>query len=245
MSSRPVVATVPYLGKSRKVFLNPGQWVSLKFDGNNFYCNQTLGQDFQRLTKEFNIYCRKELSKIIYRTINKLKYRPVQTSLEYTDGKKTFRKPVRFSVYQYLKKIGFSTKLDYKIGHFQKEWGINEVNPKQKKFILYFNQDLIKFDNGPHIEYVVAHELTHVFHRDHGGHFQDTLLKLFPGKKSSERFFDTGIVSRFKISESSNQTKVVFLILIILISWIVVNLLWQFVLNLFSNFVQSSQISGF
>ena len=219
----PQVATVPYKGKKYPVVMKAGQWSEFRFDGNRFVVNKRLGENFNLLVKKYEDYCQSELKGVIRRGIAKLRTKKISTELEYTDGKSNFLKKVNMSVNDYIKLLGYSSNLDFKIGNYEREWGINEINPKSKKFTLYFNATLIKYDNGSHIEYVVAHELTHVFHRDHGPLFQKALVNLFPKKNSSEEFFNRGISNLFG-SVSDNSGPIFYLIVgvgvLILLYWV-------------------------
>jgi len=191
------LATVTFKGKKCDVVLSANQWAEIRFDGQKFVANKKLQNNFNLLVKKYEEYCSNELKGIIRRGIAKLRSKKIETQIEYTDGQKNFLKKVKLSVNDYIKMLGFSGNLDFKIGNYERERGINEVNPKSKKFTLFFNASLIKYNHGPHIEYVVAHELTHVFHRDHGPLFQKALGNLFPQKNSSEEFFNRGISSIF------------------------------------------------
>jgi|694.fasta_scaffold15553_9 hypothetical protein len=237
------VAKVPFLGQMYQVFVNQRQWQEIRFDGKRFWANSKIAKDFDRLVESYEKFCKKQLASIIQSQIARLKTKKIPVELMYTDGVKTFVQRENLSVRDYLKKIGYKEKLEYKIGHYEKEWGINEINPKQKKFVLYFNQSLIKYDNGPHIEYVVAHELTHVFHRDHGDQFQATLARIFPKKRTSEQFFNRGIGRLFQSTEmiSGKVWLWVFGLILLLIAgyWLfgVVADFWQ---NIFGGGLEST-----
>lgn len=241
-----LIATVPFLGSTREVYLNPKSWSKINFDGQKFVVNKSIGTNFEKLNLEFNHYCKTKLKNIIESQISKLRQKSIEVELIYTDGLKTFPKKIVTSVNKYLKDIGYSQKIDYKIGKYEKEWGINEINQKSKTFILYFSQDLIKYDNGPNIEYVVAHELTHIFHRDHGDNFNQSLQRLFPKKRSSEEFFKTGISKRFNlVNIGSNNTVAIVLIAIIsiLLLYFGYQLLTNFLSQIFANFTgNNSQV---
>lgn len=229
-----LIATVPFLGATKEVYLNPKSWSKLKFDGQKFVVNNSVGTNFDKLNLEFNNYCQRQLKSIINSQIARLRGKNIDLELMYTDGVKNFPKKVTTSVDKYLKEIGYASKIDYKIGKYEKEWGINEINPKNKTFTLYFNQDLIKYDNGPHIEYVVAHELTHVFHRDHGQEFNQSLSRLFPRKRTSEEFFKSGISKRFNLPNIAGN-KNFSLILIAITSLILIYFLGQFIIGFFGD----------
>jgi predicted metal-dependent hydrolase len=238
------IAKVPFLGQMYEVFLNPKQWQELRFDGKRFLANQRIGRDFEKLISVYEKFCKQQLAKIIDRQVANLRRKKVAVELMYTDGIKQFAKRENLSVDDYLKKINYKQKLEYKIGVYEKEWGINEINPKQKKFILYFNQSLIKYDKGPHIEYVVAHELTHVFHRDHGDQFHATLARIFPRKRTSEEFFKTGISRRFALPNLDiSYTWLWFILAIIILAGIY--WLFGFVSNFWQDIFGGSKGTGF
>lgn len=211
--------------------MKAGQWSEFRFDGQKFIVNKRLGDNFNLLVKKYEDYCQSQLKGIISRGISKLRSKKISTELEYTDGKSNFLKKVNFSVNDYIKLLGYSSKLDFKIGNYEREWGINEINPKSKKFTLYFNASLIKYDSGSHIEYVVAHELTHVFHRDHGPLFQKALVNLFPKKNYSEEFFNRGISNLF--GNVSVDSPALFYLIIAVGALILVYLLFGYIATFF------------
>lgn len=225
--------TVPYMGKIRDVE-EKQQWVSLKFQSEKFFINSSLAQDFQKFVLKYEEYCQKQLAKIIQSSINKLKYKRIKVRLEYKRGQEKIFKEVRMSIQEYLKEIRFKPDIEFKIGKYEKEWGINQINPKQKKFILFFNQELIKYDSGKHIRHVVAHELAHVFVRNHGPEFHKVLAQLDPYKNQSENFFKTGINKVFQIANKDNS-QVFTAMLVIIILLIIGFLLYQFTINWVDN----------
>jgi hypothetical protein len=182
-----VVGSVLYQGKKVEIVGNPKQWDDFKMADGKFVINQRLLLDFKLVEDAYNKFCDTQIRKIIDRQIGKLRTKEIDIDLNYTDGSK---KKTKVSVNSYLKLCGYESKIDYKVGIYEKEWGINEIKAGAKNFTLYFNLNLIKFDSGSHIEYVVAHELAHVFFRDHGEGFNDALFKLYPRKKESEYFFN-------------------------------------------------------
>jgi hypothetical protein len=189
-----VVGSVVYQGKKVEIVGNPKQWEDFKMVGGKFVINQRLLSDFKLVEEAYNKFCDLEIRKIIDRQIGKLRTKEIDIDLNYTDGTK---KKTKVSVNSYLKLCGYESKIDYKIGVYEKEWGINELKAGAKNFTLYFNLNLIKYDSGSHIEYVVAHELAHVFFRDHGVEFNDALFKLYPRKHESEYFFNMRLPAIF------------------------------------------------
>lgn len=232
--SQKVVAVVPFYGKKVEVFANPSQWSELKYSGGKFWINKGVA-DENKLNSLFDQFCDRELVKIVQRQIDSLVYKSIWVNLPYTRGQEKFTKKTKISVYEYLKLINFSQKIEFKIGSYEKEWGINEIDPKQKKFILYFNLNLIKYDNGEHIRYVVAHELAHIFCRDHGTEFNKVLENLFPSKANSEDFFSNRI--RFVFGNTTTNYTYFYLILAIF----VVLILW----SLLSQFLNGFEFQGF
>ena len=167
-----------------------------------------------------------------------MRTKEIDIDLNYTDGTK---KKTKVSVNSYLKLCGYEPKIEYKVGVYEKEWGINELKAGTKNFTLYFNVNLIKYDSGSHIEYVVAHELAHVFFRDHGTEFNDALFKLYPRKKESEYFFNIRLPSIFGAQDDQGLFYfVVFSLLAVAAGvW-----LWQSLLGWFQGFFSPSNSSG-
>ncbi len=226
-------ATAPFKGKIREVEVRR-QWASLSFDGNKFWVKPEISKNFSKFQREYEKFCIRELKKIIRSGIASLRDKRVSVSLNYTDGKKTFAKQVKFSVNEYLKELKYSSQIDFKIGQYEKEWGINQINPRKKKFILFFNQNLIKYDSGKHIRHVVAHELAHVFVRDHGSEFHRVLAQLDSGKRQSEDFFSRGIVNVFQNSNLGISNRVFIIILAIALILVLGLWIYNFLLDLFS-----------
>lgn len=197
INNKQQIGALPFKGKQVEIWVNPSQWRSFYFDGNKFWISKNLAQNNHKLNQSYQNYCNQELKNILQNTVNNLKHKKIVTNLPYSNGVKHIYKQTSLSINEYLKLTGYSQNLDIKIGDYTKEWGINEINPHKKKFTLYFNKNLIIFDDKQHIQYVVAHELTHIFHRDHGKEFNQTLEKLFPQKHDSEDFFERRIVTVF------------------------------------------------
>ena len=216
------LGTVLYQGKKPELWLNPKQWEAWVWKSGlgRFEVSTDATKTQESLNKAFDDYCTAELKKIIDVQIAQLRQKKVDVDIPHTDGKKTFDKTLNLSVDDYLTLYQFSKKLDYKIGAYEKEWGINEINPTKKIFTLHFNLNLIKYDSGEHIKYVVAHELTHVFHRDHGPKFQQTLERIYPRKNDSENFFNWRLASMFGKQDSSFQYIVLGLVAIGGLYWI-------------------------
>jgi hypothetical protein len=213
---------VLFQGKKIEVWVNTKQtakWL-WKAGLGRFEINQDTASDKTSFLSSYSDYCSNELRKIIDRQIAVLRQKKIDVPIPHTDGKTTFNKNLHISVDDYLKMIGFNTKIDYKIGQYEKEWGINELDNKKKTFVLHFNYKMIYFDNGEKIKYVVAHELTHVFHRDHGNEFQQTLERLYPEKRQAEYFFNWGIASKFGNQSYSFQYFILIIIALGLIFWL-------------------------
>ena len=225
--------TAPYMGKIRDV-VETKQWTDLNFKNGKFLINSSLAKDFNKFVLSYEKYCKSALAKIIQGSINQLKNKRVKVSLEYQQGNKKFFKEVKISISEYLKAIGFQPKIKFEIGKYEKEWGINQINPKQKNFVLFFNQNLIKYDSGRHIQHVVAHELAHVFIRNHGPEFHKILAQLDPYKNQSENFFKNDINKVFQVA-NKNNSQLFKTILMVIILLAVGFLLYQFAINLIDN----------
>ena len=226
-------ATAPFMGKIRPVEPTK-QWAKIRFTGDKFLINEALSKDFEKFKIEYEKFCRNRLKKIIENGINDLKHKKIKVILDYTDGKKTFPKEVKMSVVEYLKVLNFSPKIRFEMGNYEKEWGINQINPKEKNFVLFFNQNLIKYDSGQHIKHVVAHELAHVFIRNHGEEFHKVLTQLDSKKKQSEYFFSKGISHLFQDKMQSVDSKAVLIGLVLIVFGIIIYWLYNFILNFFN-----------
>ena len=110
----------------------------------------------------------------------------VSFNVRYTDGS---QKKLRMSAKKYLEELGFKTKVKVEVGFYTKEWGINKVNSKQKEFILYFNTHLMSKDPD-YIKYVVAHEVAHIFVRDHSKQFDTVVRQLYLHQRKAERYLN-------------------------------------------------------
>jgi hypothetical protein len=229
MSVKPKpVAKLPFLGQMRDVYQSNSN-DNLSFNGSEFFAGKNLLNSTTKLNQRFDDLAKKYLQKIIQKEINKLRNKVIKTPITYKQGNKTFTKEERVSINSYLKKIGFSQKISFEIGKSDKEWGINKLGKGKKEFSLFFNLNLVKYDSGEHIAYVVAHELCHVFHRNHGPEFQQTLKRLYSKKTKSESFFKYGIKNVFKNSAknqasgsgSSNLLLIVFLVGVVIFCYLV------------------------
>jgi predicted metal-dependent hydrolase len=229
--------TAPYMGKIRDV-IERRQWTDIKFESDRFFISPKLAKNFNLFVKKYDEYCISQLAKIIQSGIDSLKNKKVKVKLEYLRGNEKFLKEVRMSIMEYLKEIGFSQKIKFEIGHYEKEWGINQINPKQKNFVLFFNQNLIKYDSGQHIKHVVAHELAHIFVRNHGPEFHSVLAQLDPNKHQSENFFSKGIAKVFQNPVKANSGLlfyVLILAIITLLGFWLYNQIIDWLAQIFSN----------
>jgi predicted metal-dependent hydrolase len=195
-SSSPPIAYIPLHGKKLPVYTT-SQWPDFVVQGDKVLVTSKLAQNFELLNQSWDRYCQIELRKIVDRQIRKLRTKAIKVKLDYNQNGQKLQKNEVLSVNDYLDKFGYSRSIEIEIGSSQKEWGINKIDPKQKKFTLFFNQNLLKYDSGKHIQYVVAHELVHVFHRDHGPQFQASLNRLYAQKNQSESFWGSGIRTVF------------------------------------------------
>lgn len=205
------IGTLLYQGKTREIWSRIDQKQGLLFAQEKFFVSVDLAKDFEKVTSAFDRFCKEKMVSIIEKGIEKYRWKTVRTQLPYTNGTKSFFQQAQLSAQEYLKLIGYSTKIDYQIGKYTKEWGINEIKTGQKSFTLYFNLDLIKYDAGDKILLVVAHEMAHIFHRDHGAEFQDVLEQMYPNKREAENFFNTGISSLFGGKADADYTKYIFI----------------------------------
>lgn len=222
MNETRKIGTLLFQGEKRELWFNKGKSV-FEYSGGVFYTSINIEDesDWPSVTQHYDTFCKQKMDSIIWSEIRKLRLKKIKTTLPYiqTQGGVTthIEKEVEMNVNDYLELLGYSQKIDYEIGKYQKEWGINAIDPKKKIFVLYFNLDLIKYDSGPHIEHVVAHELAHIFHRDHGAKFQNVLSQLDPSSKWSQDFFDRGITLLGSNSSRSVWVIVVFLGIVIII----------------------------
>jgi hypothetical protein len=217
------IGTLLYQGKKHDIFARD-QRPGLVFAQDMFWVDMDLAKDFEKIKTAYDSFCKDKMVNIIEKGIEKFRWKSVKTQLQYTNGTKSFFQQAQYTAQEYLKAIGFSTKIDYKIGKFEKEWGINEIKTGEKSFTLYFNLDLIKFDAGDRILLVVAHEMAHIFHRDHGPDFQSVLEQLYPNKRSAENFFNDGVRNLMKPNTDSYNPKTVLVILLSVLA--VVGVVW-------------------
>ncbi len=229
LSSIPI-ATVPLFGKQVPVYTK-GVGNSFEYRYNQVWVGSSVGGDMDKLNSAFEKYCQVELKKIVTNQIQKLRSKKVKVKLDYIRAGKKVQVDEVLSVNDYLDKFGYSREIEIEIKPAEKEWGINSIDGKRKQFKLFFNQNLIKYDSGKHIEYVVAHELTHVFHRHHEKEFHNTLARLYLRKKTSENFFSNRIRFVFAKSQVSNS---LFIFLIGVFVVIVLFLLFGYLSQIFS-----------
>jgi hypothetical protein len=237
MTTQQKLGTLLYLGKRYDIWLNPGQSRDFVLEKDRFVVSSGMATNPDLLNKVYDDFCVEKLTKIVEKGIEKLRTKKIKLQLDFTDGKNNFKKDMFLSVDEYLKLIDYSKKIEFKIGSFKKEWGINQVDVKHKNFILFFNLDLIKFDSGEHINYVVAHELAHIFHRDHGVEFNQILERLFPTKKLSERFFDFQVADLLKnVTSGDNQSfnLVLLAVVCLLLLFGLWNVVSHWVISIFS-----------
>ena len=212
------IGTTLYLGRKRDIVIDPKQSRDIMYSGGEFRVSDSVGADFGKVQKAINEFCKDKIASIIDRGIAKLRWKKIRITLPYKRGEELFEKEVEMSVDDYLDATGFSQKLNYEIGSYEREWGINAIDPKKKVFTLFFNLNLIKYDDGPHIEHVVAHELAHVFFRDHGPKFEDALRQLDSSSSWSQSFFSGGIGS---VGKTTNIIPLLVLLIVFLLGfWI-------------------------
>lgn len=235
---KTAIAKVLFMGKPREVFLNPGQFGKIQFNGQNFTINFTPQPGFKDLQETVAEFGLKYLKDRVKRTMANLQNKKVQVKLKYLQGKKEIYLTKKLSVNDYLKEMGFEKEIHLEFGHSTKEWGVNYIDNKKKKFKLFFNKNLILYDSASHIDYVVGHELGHVFVRDHGPEFNKVVAQLHSGKTSSESFFKSGIGKLFPKKTAGKKQASGGKIVYIFVFVILLFLAWQ-MLNLFGAFWQS------
>ncbi|GAB4143892.1 MAG: hypothetical protein OHK0017_01850 [Patescibacteria group bacterium] len=236
-----VLTTVLYQGKRIELLLDPQQWESWRLVDGKFRVNQKTASSNELLNKAYNDFCANQLKKIIEEQTAKLRTKKIELEIPYINNstKVQFMKKELLSVDDYLKLYGYANEIEFKIGKYEREWGINQIDANKKNFILHFNLDLIKFDSGEHIKYVVAHELTHVFYRDHGDKFQEALQRLYPNKSASESFFTFGIPALFGKQNYSFQYTILILVGLAIIYWLF-NQVWGWIQSIFPNLTNGS-----
>jgi hypothetical protein len=213
------IGTTLYLGLKRDILVDSAQRQDLRYSKRDgFIVSPSVASDFGDVQRVIDDFCKDQIKSYIERGIAKLRTKKIKVSIPYTDGTNTFDKDVEMSVDDYLDATGFSRKLDYEIGAYEREWGINAIDPRKKIFTLFFNLNLIKYDDGDHIQHVVAHELAHVFFRDHDSKFQDALRQLDNSSAWSQAFFNSGI-SRVG-STTSIIPLLIGIVALVLIYWV-------------------------
>jgi len=170
------VYTAIFQGKKLPVYVDDSLfWSSLRLSSGRILIKKSLAGDIKKFTKEYNNFCKNRLEKIVTRQVNRLLNKRVKVNIKYvrSDGAK-FTKTERVSASGHIKDLDYKpTKII--IDLYEKEWGINKVNDRNKNFELHFNLNLIKFGSDDQIRYVVAHEIAHIFYRDHGREFYNLL----------------------------------------------------------------------
>jgi predicted metal-dependent hydrolase len=207
-------------GKQVPVFI-ASSGNGFEFTNGKVKVGSRTGQDIDKLNQEYEKFCKLELRKIVDKQIQKLRHKKVKVKLDFIQGNKKIQKDEFLSVNDYLDRFGYSRDIKIEIGVADKEWGINSIDPKNKQFTLFFNQSLIKYDSGRHIEYVVAHELTHIFHRHHQQEFHNTLARLYTRKQDSENFFSNRISYLFK--KNGTSSGISFIVLAILAAIVIIS----------------------
>ena len=211
------IGYVLYLGSKKEVWHNSKQKVDIKFFRNKVVVSALLASNPNVLSKKYDEFCIDKLNKIILKNINKLKNKKVWIELEYKNRTKIYNKLEKISASAYLRKIGYEEKIDFKVGKYQKEWGVGKIEEGKKKFVLYFDLDLIKFKDLNGISIEVAHKISHIFHKEHDSKFYQTLGELKPKKQNTVDY------TNFKILDLVNGTLVGNLSLfLIFISFIVI-----------------------
>lgn len=181
------VGTAPYMGKRLPIIVDEKQWRQFRLvSKREFRVKPKLGNDLNRFNKYYNNFLENQLSALIKKYMKQYLNKKIRYEILYTDGSK---KKQKLSAKEYAALFDIDT-IKFKIGAYSKEWGINQIDSKKKEFILHFNLDLIKFDRGEKIAYVVAHEVAHIFERGHDRAFNKVLEQLYRGRRSSERFWD-------------------------------------------------------
>jgi hypothetical protein len=230
------IGTTLYLGIKRDILIDPKQRRNFRYSNREgFIVSPEIGRDFSRVKEEIDAFCKEQIKRYIDRGIAKLRSKKITIQIPFTDGTRSFDKEVSMSIDDYLDATGFSRNIDYEIGSYEREWGINAINVTKKIFTLYFNLNLIKYDDGPHIEHVVAHELAHIFFRDHGPKFQDALRQLDSSTGWSQSFFSGGISQ----VGQTNNSYIYLVIILALIS--IIYFILQFFSTIGDFFAPSSQ----
>jgi predicted metal-dependent hydrolase len=186
-SNHQPIFTIPYQGKRLPVYIDKSQWRSFRLvNDKEFRVTESVGRSKDRLMKEYNSFLIDKIKRIVDKYFDKLIQKTISFDIKYTDGSK---KRHRISAKEYAKMMGIE-RVRYEIGSYEKEWGINQIDSKRKEFILHFNYNLLMYDKGDKIGYVVAHEVAHIFSRGHDKEFQETVEKLYSGARKYERFWD-------------------------------------------------------
>jgi predicted metal-dependent hydrolase len=186
-TNEQAVFTVPYEGKRLPVFVDEKQWRSFRYvNRNQFRISPTLVKNQKKFEKEYHKFLTDNIRKVVDKYFDKLLNKRISFDIPYSDGSKRREK---ISAKEYAKLLGIE-KIKYEIGSYKNEWGINQLSGKNKEFILHFNLNLLIYDNGEKLGYVVAHEVAHIFVRDHNREFNEVVEKLYGNARKYERFWD-------------------------------------------------------
>ena len=182
------IGTVPYKGKVLPIIVEPKQWRDIRIvSGKEVRVNSKTGASAQELfMPRYNALVKSELQSIVKKALPKFLNKKIRYEVLYTNGTKKVQK---LSAKEWASMLGIET-IKHVIGSYDSEWGINQIDNKKREFILHFNLNLIKFDSGDKINYVVAHEVAHVFERGHDKAFEKVLQQLYPRSKQSEKFWN-------------------------------------------------------
>ena len=199
------IFSLMYQGEKTPVFLNERS--------SSFYKSSegfvTPSPKLERLEFYYDNWCKKELKPIVQGHIEALRYKKVSAEIEYSqvNGKK-FLKKEYWSVNDALDAYDFDRHIFVEIGASNKEWGINKVQKGKKFFTLFFNINLIKLGANDRIKHVVAHELAHVFVRDHSYRFDRVLDQLDGNSFSNKTYWNGGFASK-------NTFSIIFALLLV------------------------------
>lgn len=170
-----------FKGKKYSAFVDDSLfWTDFKFVGEKFLIKSSLANNKKRFQKEYDKFCKNSLKKIIDKRIRKLLGKTVRVKINYTKSNgEGFTENKKMSAEEYIKLRQFN-KTEIIIDLYEGLWGSNYIDKKNKNYVLKFNLNLIKYGNEEQIIYVMAHEIAHIFYRDHGNDFFD-LLKQYTG----------------------------------------------------------------
>jgi len=201
------IAKVPWMGKGQvDVVIDPKQWAKIKYNKNRNYFSvhkmfaREKDPKLEKFRKAYDEFCKKELENLVKRLTSKLLVKRVNFKKTLVDQKTGVKKvkTVRMNATERLKEYNFSQKVDIKVDNYDGAWGMNEPIIKNKKFILHFNLKLIQFGDQRKIEYVVTHEIAHIFYQDHSKNFDQVAADLYYGTRSAESFWNDGFLRAFR-----------------------------------------------